>query len=477
MAAAARYWRVAGFETYGDEELELSEIQLWAEGARVDASATVTALVAPTSGSLSTLLDNTLSAVASWPRASYFAPGFGIKWDFGSATAVDRVRLGAGNTKLTFPYTLTLQQSSDGTTWTPVAASDTITYPGALTATLVGGYTPGVTIAALLYNGRDGSATLSEQTGKTVTAVGGAALTTTLVSAFGTNALNVNGLNKYVYLPGSATFALGTADFDFEIEVVLTGYPTNNAGEYRSALITKDQAGSRSFSWELVGTSSSITSMGLTLFNSAGGNTDVSVSYTFSLNTRYFLRVARVSGAVSFFINGSKIGSPQANGTDVPQGTAPIGIGQTLFNTTYFYQLYGYVGKTTMLVGSALDQADYTDSTTPFPNRIGMSPRVPYSRAATPLSRVRNFETGGNGYISGTVKVLGDPTNVPTRRRVRLLRDRDAMLVAETWSDAATGAYLFNEIDRTATYTVLTDDYEHSYRSVVADRITPSLMS
>lgn len=59
---------------------------------------------------------------------------------------------------------------------------------------------------------------------------------------------------------------------------------------------------------------------------------------------------------------------------------------------------------------------------------------------------------------------------------MRLLRDRDAMLVAETWSDETTGAYLFTEIDRSTTYTVLTDDYQHSYRAVVADRITPSLI-
>lgn len=84
---------------------------------------------------------------------------------------------------------------------------------------------------------------------------------------------------------------------------------------------------------------------------------------------------------------------------------------------------------------------------------------------------------GGRGYIPGTVKRDADPADIPLRRRVRLHRDVDGMMLRETWSDATTGAYLFTDIDPTITYTVISYDHEHNYRAVVADNITPYVMS
>ena len=84
--------------------------------------------------------------------------------------------------------------------------------------------------------------------------------------------------------------------------------------------------------------------------------------------------------------------------------------------------------------------------------------------------RMRDF--GGPGQIVGTVHVKGVP-NAPVRRRVRLFRDRDAICVGETWSDPATGAYLFVGVDPTEKYTALAYDYERNYRGVVADNLTP----
>lgn len=90
------------------------------------------------------------------------------------------------------------------------------------------------------------------------------------------------------------------------------------------------------------------------------------------------------------------------------------------------------------------------------------------------LHKVRDMEHGGDGLITGTVKVKGTPNNVPVSRQVRLVRDVDALCIRETWSDLATGAYTFAEIDRTVSYTVLTIDYTESFRAVVADRIVPT---
>ena len=79
---------------------------------------------------------------------------------------------------------------------------------------------------------------------------------------------------------------------------------------------------------------------------------------------------------------------------------------------------------------------------------------------------------GARGRIAGTVKVKGAP-DYPVSRRVRLYRDADGALVGETWSDAATGAYAFDGINRSMAYSVLSYDHTHSFRAVVADNLTP----
>ena len=79
---------------------------------------------------------------------------------------------------------------------------------------------------------------------------------------------------------------------------------------------------------------------------------------------------------------------------------------------------------------------------------------------------------GGQGVITGTVKIKGTP-DYAVSRRVRLYRDRDGMLVGETWSDPTTGAYSFDGLDRSQKYTVLALDHTGNFRAVPADNLTP----
>ena len=97
--------------------------------------------------------------------------------------------------------------------------------------------------------------------------------------------------------------------------------------------------------------------------------------------------------------------------------------------------------------------------------------------AGVPRTRLLiDVEHGGRGSIPGTVKRDADPTDLPLRRRVRLHREADGMLVRETWSDATTGDYLFTDINPALKYTVISYDHEHNYRAVVADNITPEVL-
>lgn len=90
--------------------------------------------------------------------------------------------------------------------------------------------------------------------------------------------------------------------------------------------------------------------------------------------------------------------------------------------------------------------------------------------------RVTGMLGKGIGRVHGTVKRKSDPANVPLKRRVRLVRERDGLVVRETWSDATTGEYDFRYIDELQKWTVIAYDHEHDYRAVVADNITPDLL-
>lgn len=88
---------------------------------------------------------------------------------------------------------------------------------------------------------------------------------------------------------------------------------------------------------------------------------------------------------------------------------------------------------------------------------------------------LRDMYLAGRGSINATVKEDGTPTDTPVRRKVRLFRDRDGLMVRETWSNATTGAYSFTEIDENETYSVVSYDHNNNFRAVIADRITPTV--
>lgn len=98
-------------------------------------------------------------------------------------------------------------------------------------------------------------------------------------------------------------------------------------------------------------------------------------------------------------------------------------------------------------------------------------PGGPVVAVAQPTASVaRDTEFGGAGRIWGTTKVKG-ASNVPTKARVRLLRDHDALLVREVWSDAETGEFEFTGIDTSQPFTVLATDAAGNFRAVAANRL------
>ena len=90
------------------------------------------------------------------------------------------------------------------------------------------------------------------------------------------------------------------------------------------------------------------------------------------------------------------------------------------------------------------------------------------------LQKSGDYIHGGKGVITGTVEEKAIP-NLPLRRKVRLHRDVDGLMVRETWSHATTGAYTFTDINPAYTYHTIAFDYARNYLAVIADNLTPEV--
>ena len=97
-----------------------------------------------------------------------------------------------------------------------------------------------------------------------------------------------------------------------------------------------------------------------------------------------------------------------------------------------------------------------------------------------PLIQSVDVLRAGGGFVAGTVKERpkGAPegSEVPVWRRVRLYDERQGTCIAETWSDATTGAYRFDCIDMGRIYTVLSYDHNGQFVAVAANGLVPERM-
>jgi hypothetical protein len=224
-----------------------------------------------------------------------------------------------------------------------------------------------------------------------------------------------------------------------------------------------------------------------------GGNSvTITSSSSFPLNQWVFVRCAKFGTAMNLYVNGTLV----ATGTSPVRTNFADHIHIGTFDPTssaYYYWLNGYIDDFRVTVGSARDTGSSAAPTAAAPN-VEMFPFVAQdkkTRIYATKTCASSFAPDGShgmtlvapmidhlgnqgafGTITGTVKVSDTPSNDPVHRRVRLYRDRDGVMVAETWSDATTGAYTFNEVDSAFKYTVIAYDYEHNYRAVAADNIT-----
>lgn len=195
--------------------------------------------------------------------------------------------------------------------------------------------------------------------------------------------------------------------------------------------------------------------------------------------------VVRAGGTVQLYLNGSAVASVSVGAASVNAAGLPVSVGAVMINATTpdNYWFHGAIDELVIH-----DVALYAGNFTP-PGPVPYTPwTVGFSRAAealryspyedgppvfsqVPPTRrlIENTEYGGRGTVVGTVARKGTP-NAPLARRVRLLRDRDAVMVGETWSNTA-GQFAFPYLDASETYTALAYDHTGEFESVCASRL------
>lgn len=205
-------------------------------------------------------------------------------------------------------------------------------------------------------------------------------------------------------------------------------------------------------------------------------------------NVWHHIALCRQGTTLRCFIDGV-LDNSAFNSSDFNSTPAKIGIGAFVNRNLPAYNLIGYIDEVRFTFGVARYTANFTP-----PGALDMgSLTISSSVASVPVVvvqtrydaltyqsimasiKLRDVIFGGAGRIAGTTKIKGTP-NVAVRRRVRLLRERDGMMIRETWSDPVTGAYSFDNIDENYQYTVISFDHDHNHRAVIADNLTPELM-
>lgn len=125
--AAHKIWEARCWGITTGDALELSELHLYAGGSRVDASATLTASAAPSSGTLANLKDDNTGTGTYWASG---ASALVLTWTFAAAVEVDQIVVGARTTVARFPYSLVLRGGDYNVAGTAVEFDDLLPFGG-----------------------------------------------------------------------------------------------------------------------------------------------------------------------------------------------------------------------------------------------------------------------------------------------------------------------------------------------------------
>lgn len=444
-------------EAYGAGEVELSCFHLLdAAGVRVDASATLTSSIAPATGAVANLQDDNVGTAARWLAQS--VGGLALAWDFGGNPAnVYTVQL-AGDSFPRFLLIAALQFSDDGLAWAEQAVYSGIAWPGAKAKSSLSA--PAVASDSFT----------SDPTSR-MTALRGA------------------------WEWSSATQAVRCNTSDASM-LRLDALPALSPGMYMemSQRVVSDPYGIRhtgfflSYGSGVTGVRIASITGGLIMSRWVNNAEDAAFATAPNPAAAEVVVGDLVVWRVEYLPGG--VFNLSLNGTLRLTGTLPSISGDL------FCGIFGYVGVqdtenvTTgppispfLVMNKVKGRAASID-----PHSLGTGPAIVYGipQLNAPVNltiesgSVKDHNSGvlgtGRGRVAGTVKEKGTP-DAPVYRKVRLIRERDGLLIREAWSNPATGAYSFDYVDELQKFTVLSYDHTGAFRAVVADGQIPELIA
>lgn len=340
------------------------------------------------------------------------------------------------------------------------------------------------------FEGSDGSTTITDSSGnpKTVTVSGNCAIRTA-ASVFGSSSLRLPGANgDHVRIQGGSEMVFSG---DFAIHLWFRAESYTGSDAFLMSRTTDPNPNAQIRLLVSLGSSTSVRAVEgfanlnineiigyFSLFDQGG------FARSIKLQTFYSIGVSRKGNKISLFVNGSLVASSEATSTTVDMSDISLGR-DAGSNSAYFN---GYIDRLLVYKDEYLWEYMYDPYTLVAQDTL--APRViePAAKGAefyTPPSYgwsksdsgilVRDVWHGGFGKIEGTTKIDGTP-DYAVSREVRLIVERSGLCIRSTWSDPITGEYSFENIDPAEKYTVISYDYEHNFRAVVADNVTPDAM-
>lgn len=221
-------------------------------------------------------------------------------------------------------------------------------------------------VLAMHLDGANGSTTFTDMTGKTVTPLGNAEISTAQYK-FGFSSALLDGTGDYLSVPSSADFDFGSGNFTIEMWV----HPTTIVGNHH--IIGKYQS-SATCAFVIFQSGAQIG-----FYSSSDGITwnllsNLSFGSGFAANTWYHLAVTRSGNDWRTFTDGVLISSATVAGTVINNSeNVQIGRGATAFPTEFA----GYIDDLRITKGVARYTATFTPDTAQFLDNIPVGGSLP----------------------------------------------------------------------------------------------------
>lgn len=221
-------------------------------------------------------------------------------------------------------------------------------------------------VLAMHMDGTNGSTTFTDEKGHTVTAYGGAQISTAQ-SKFGGVSAYFDGTGDYISIASSLDYAFSSGDFTVEFFVRFSVVP--GAGGYVALLSKQNTTGNEQsftlwyggtekwiFTYSASGTSTAGTSSGL------NGNTP-------SVGTWYNIALVRANNQLNLFVNGVRGTAFAMNGNAIYSGPAPLLVGAAnALSPAYF--INGYIDDLRITKGVARYIHNFTPPSSAFPHAV-----------------------------------------------------------------------------------------------------------